>query len=217
MDLLLDEIDDTEDDRDKYRRSLRVESTRADFLQTQRDEAFKDLRARFGEDAVERAAFTSAACRLANEEEGNRDNIGPPRRRGLSMGIGALLSVGVGTSCGHGDDYGGVDRRDNAQDFGDDPGVGDAEVDARSCYRRLPLTSIAEALRPPYGPEESMTLTTEAVLKAARDCGLDAAVEGVNLTSGTGADPDEEEGGLKCGTVNFEEFCAVTKQIKVGG
>lgn len=52
-----------EDDRDQWKRRLRVESTRAESLQSQRDQALGELRACFGEDAVERAAFASAACR----------------------------------------------------------------------------------------------------------------------------------------------------------
>ncbi|CAM9724368.1 unnamed protein product [Ectocarpus sp. 8 AP-2014] len=58
---LLDEIDDVEDDRDRWKRRLRVETTRAESLRSQRDEALRALRERFGSDAVERAAFARFA------------------------------------------------------------------------------------------------------------------------------------------------------------
>lgn len=62
LESILDEINDIEDDRDQWKRRLRVESARIASLQSQRREALEDLRARFGEDAIERAAFTTAAC-----------------------------------------------------------------------------------------------------------------------------------------------------------
>ena len=67
---VLDELNDVKDDRDKWQRRLRVESTRAESLQSQRDRALGELRERFGEDAVERVAFAGAACRDEGERKG---------------------------------------------------------------------------------------------------------------------------------------------------
>lgn len=132
LDSLLDEIDDVEHDRNQWKRRLRVETTRFEALQSQRDKALCGLRTRFGEDAIERAAFASAACR----EESNQND------RKATQGVGAVPG-----------DRGGV-----------------------------PLSVVAEALRPAYAPD-GVLLTTEAVTGVARECGIDVD------RGGNGEDP----------------------------
>lgn len=61
LDCLLEEINDVEDDRDVWKRQLHVELSCVTSLQAQRAEALITLKVRFGEDAVDRAAFATAA------------------------------------------------------------------------------------------------------------------------------------------------------------
>lgn len=88
---VLDEINDVEDHRDKWKRRLRVESTFVDSLQSKRDRALGELRKRFGEDAVERAAFAGAACRENGERKGwgkdGRDGGSDSDRRSVSISM----------------------------------------------------------------------------------------------------------------------------------
>lgn len=131
-----------------------MEATRAESLQSRRDEALAKLTARFGVDAVERAAFASAACRETYRvrDEGGE---GPGERR-------------------NGDDGG--SRNHNS----------------------VPLSKMVEALRPVYAPDDDeMLLTTEAVLEAARGCGISERMDG--------------EGG---GYVDIDGFCAVVRWLK---
>lgn len=86
---MLDEVNDVENDRDKWKRRLRVESSLAESLQSQRDRALRELRERFGEDAVERAAFAGAACR----EEGERKGWSSEGRNGGSTDGDRSVSV----------------------------------------------------------------------------------------------------------------------------
>lgn len=143
---LLDEIDDVEGDRDQWKRRLRVESTRAESLQSERDKAMGELRARFGEDAVEHAAFATAASR---EEE-----------------------KGKGWENGE-----------------------SSEID-----RRIPLSKIAEVLRPVYTPDGCL-IDSKAVMEAARECGVDSSRDGEN-----------EEG-----RIQLEDFCSIAKWLRRRG
>lgn len=88
---MLDEVNDVEDDRDKWKRRLRVESTLVESLQSQRDRALGELRERFGEYAVERAAFAGAACR----EEGESKRWGNDGRSGGSSDDDRSVSVSM--------------------------------------------------------------------------------------------------------------------------
>lgn len=142
----LGEINDIEDDRDQWKRRLRVESSRIASLQSQRREALEDLRARFGENAVERAAFTTAVCHAEQ----------------------SLL--------------------DDLRDDGDEE-----KYDCRG----VPLSDVAEALRPAYAAD-GLVITTEAVVEAAKGCGVD-----VSCTKKI-----EER------VIGFEEFCALADQLR---
>lgn len=70
LDYLIDDIHDVEDDRDVWKRQLHVESSCATALQAQRFEALTNLKARFGEDAVDRAAFATAVFKDEDEARG---------------------------------------------------------------------------------------------------------------------------------------------------
>lgn len=84
---VLDEVNDVEDDRDKWKRRLRVESTLVESLQSQRDRALRELRERFGEYAVERAAFAGAACREEGESKGWRSGGSSDDDRSVSVSM----------------------------------------------------------------------------------------------------------------------------------
>lgn len=152
---MLDEVNDVEDDRDNWKRRLRVESSLAESLQSQRDRALRDLRERFGEDAVERAAFDSAACR----EEGHRKGWYTKER--WNGGSDACREEGEEKGWG--------------KEEWDGGGGGDGSGGGRSS---VPLSVIAKALAPAYGSDDSVLLTDEAVWEAVRECrGIDSLSE----------------------------------------
>lgn len=142
----LGEINNIEDDRDQWKRRLRVESSRIASLQSQRRKALEDLRGRFGEDAVERAAFTTAVC------------------------------------------YAEQSLLDDLRDDGDEE---------KFDYCGVPLSDVAEALRPAYAAD-GFVITTEAVVEVAKGCGVDVS-------------PMEK---IEERIVRFEEFCALAEQLR---
>ncbi|CBJ27685.1 hypothetical protein Esi_0080_0105 [Ectocarpus siliculosus] len=195
---LLDEIDDVEDDRDRWKRRLRVETTRAESLRSQRDEALRALRERFGSDAVERAAF----ARFATAPKGSGgDGLMALSRRGWRGG------GGVGSS----------DRDDEEDEYGDgDHDSGDRDdSDEKGGFSglrspKIPVSMISKALKPVYGPdydhdgggEGFALLTEEAVGEAVlSECGIDcSAMEATEV----------EGGGVGVG---YDEFRAIAKRL----
>lgn len=138
LDSVLDEIDDAENDRDRWSRQIRKESARVRSLMKQRVEALSALRSRFGEDAVERVAFTTALRRT-----------------------GDVHSYGKG---------------------------------GRMSGRQLPFAMVADALKPLY-EADGVELSTDVILQAARNSGIDVNHDGA-------------------GMVSFEEFCAINTTLR---
>ncbi|CAM9562423.1 unnamed protein product [Ectocarpus sp. 6 AP-2014] len=194
---LLDEIDDVEDDRDRWKRRLRVETTRAESLRSQRDEALRALRERFGSDAVERAAF----ARFATASKGSGgEGLMTLSRRGWRGG------GGIGSSDRDEEDE--YEDGDHGSGDRDDSGEKGGFSDLGS--PKIPVSMIAKALKPMYGPdcdhdgggEGFALLTDEAVAEAAlSECGID----------GSAMEATEVEGGGV--GVGYDEFRAIAKRL----
>ncbi|CAM9530309.1 unnamed protein product, partial [Ectocarpus fasciculatus] len=193
---LLDEIDDVEDDRDRWKRRLRVESTRSESLRSQRDEALRSLRERFGSDAVERAAF----ARFASGPKGSGgEGLITLSRAGRRGGGGRGSSDGDGEDS-HGDGDHTSDDRDGGGEEDGFSGLGSPKI---------PVSMISKALKPVYGPdcdhdgggEGFALLTDEAVAEAVlSECGIDcSAKEATEVESSLG--------------VGYEEFRAIAKRM----
>lgn len=161
----------------------RVESTRVASLRSQRDETLGDLRQRFGGDAVERAAF--AFFSGVHKDGAGRGGAewGGRRADGEAPLDGDRVDEPASTSGSFGD-----------HDDGECP--------------KIPVSMIAKALRPAYGPDcdcggdgDSTTLlTTEAVAEAvASACGADCST----MSEG-------ERQGLR---LTFEDFLVVAERL----
>ena len=169
-----------------------MESTRAESLRSQRGEALKALRERHGSDAVERAAFAffAGGASRGGQRRGGRAERGCRRARGEE-----------GSS---GEEGGGDFER-----FDD----GDAE-DAEPS--EIPVSVIAKALRPAYGPDcdydgseggagggggdATVLLAAQAVDEAVlSECGIDCSGMGEAERQGIG--------------LRFEEFRAVAERL----
>lgn len=153
MESLLDEIDQLENDRDLWKRQLRVESSRTTSLQAQRKDALALLQSRFGDDAVERAAFATAAFIDRDDDESR-----------------GLRDVGGGGNGGS---------------------------------IRIPISTIGNALRSVYKPDDDVVLSEEAVLEAAKECVIKDGVRG--------SGGPQIGGSIEDVFVGIEEFCAVAK------
>ncbi|CAM9730939.1 unnamed protein product [Ectocarpus sp. 4 AP-2014] len=193
---LLDEIDDVEDDRDRWKRRLRVETTRAESLRSQRDEALRALRERFGSDAVERAAF----ARFTTGPKGSRgEGLMTLSRRGRRGG------GGTGSSDRDEED----DYEDGDRDSGDRDDSGEKGGFSDLGSPKIPVSMISKALKPVYGPDCDHTgggggvalLTDEAVGEAAlSECGIDCSAK----------EATDVEGGV---SVGYDEFRAIAKRL----
>ena len=64
-----------------------METTRIASIQSQRDDALKDLMVRFGKDAIERAAFSLATCRSGKPLLGDRGGTNGGKEGGNSRGV----------------------------------------------------------------------------------------------------------------------------------
>eukprot|EP00752_Nemacystus_decipiens_P004559 g4161.t1 len=195
---LLDEIDDVEEDRERWKRRLRVESTRAGSLRSQRDEAIGALRQRFGGDAVERAAFAFFSSSSAHKTGAGRGGAewGDRRARGEAP-----------VHWDGGDDPGGVmsGRFGDYDDDGENP--------------KILVSNIAKALRPAYGPDcdyayddgrgddsgdghAAVLLTPGAVAEAiTAEFGADRSMA---------SEGDRKEEGSR---LTFDEFLAVAERL----
>ncbi|CAN0512224.1 unnamed protein product [Ectocarpus sp. 12 AP-2014] len=193
---LLDEIDDVEDDRDRWKRHLRVETARAESLRSQRNEALRALRERFGSDAVERAAF----ARFATGPKGSGgEGLMTLSRRGR-RGAG-----GIGSSDRDQED----DYEDGDHDSGDQDDSGEKGGFSDLGSPKIPVSMISKALKPVYGPdcdhaeegEGLALLTDEAVGEAALlECGIDcSAKKATDVGGGVG--------------VGYDEFRAIAKRL----
>ncbi|CAM9332018.1 unnamed protein product, partial [Hapterophycus canaliculatus] len=203
---LVEEIDDVEDDRDRWKRRLRVENTCIESLRSQRDEALRDLRTRFGSDAVERAAFAFFA------ESG----------QGGGAGTGAI-DPGSGGRCSGGFiDVGGGGRGDLDED--DDRGSGGNDNPDRCPM--IPVSVIARALRPAYGvgfyDDDGCDGGDAGGAPSSRRRFEAAVAEALLSECGLGCpsrvlDQEKEEGGNgdQCsGMVTFDEFRAVARRLE---
>lgn len=173
-----------------------MESTRAASLRSQRDEALRDLRQRFGVDAVERAAFAffSSSARKAGAGRGGAE-------WGRQEATGEVLSDGDGVN----DPAGMMSARFRDDDGGECP--------------KIPVSMVAKALRPAYGPDRdhaycgeergegggqgdvTVLLTAEAVAEAvASECG------GIDRSTAS----EGNEHGLR---LTLEEFLAVVGRL----
>ncbi|CAN0393235.1 unnamed protein product [Ectocarpus sp. 12 AP-2014] len=192
---LLDEIDDVEDDRDRWKRRLRVETARAESLRSQRNEALRALRERFGSDAVERAAFAL----FATGPKGSGGGLMTLSRRGRRGG------GGTGSSDRDQEDY----YEDGDHDSGDQDDSGKKGGFSDLGSPKIPVSMISKALKPVYGPdcdhdeegEGLALLTDEAVGEAAlSECGIDcSAKEATDVEGGVG--------------VGYDEFRAIAKRL----
>lgn len=154
LDSVLDEIDEVEDDRDRWRRQVPVEVARAKFLLSQRADALSALRSRFGENAVEHAAFA------------------------MTLERGGDLPATSGSK--------------------------NEEMRTEDQVKRstLPLSVVADALRPAYEPD-GVDLTTEALL-----CAVDKF--GINI--------EEEDGETtRRGGISLPEFCLISAELRRRG
>lgn len=172
-----------------------MESTRAESLRSQRDEALRSLRERFGSDAVERAAF----ARFATGPKGSGEGLITLSRAGRRGG------GGRGSSDGDGEDSHG----DGDYNSGDRDGSGEEGGFSHLGSPKIPVSMILNALKPVYGPdcdhegggEGFALLTDEAVAEAVlSECGIDCSAK-----EGT-----EVEGSLGVG---YEEFRAIAKRM----
>lgn len=157
----------------------RVESTRAESLRSQRDEALGALRERFGSDAVERTAFAFFAKKssVPNQKRiiaeggggGGRGGRGArwgSRRRTARGGSGESDtdegeeggdSEGNGDNGGRDDEgyhsdgyYGGQSNINDDNNRSSSGGCGDVE---RRSRETILMSMVPEALRPAYGPD----------------------------------------------------------------
>ncbi|CAM9399813.1 unnamed protein product, partial [Scytosiphon promiscuus] len=206
---LLDEIDDVEDDRDRWKRRLRVENTRTEFLRAKRDEALRDLRDRFGSDAVERAAFAF----FAKDGRGGGGRMGAIHRDGRSGGgSGGQVDMDDREDCGK--------YREDSSSGG---GGGDGHPDRSP---KIPVSMIARALRPAYGADffdgddgdgreagvaSSSRRTFESAVAEAliSECGIDCSSKAVEQEAREGEGDRDQCHEM----VGFEEFRAVAGRL----
>lgn len=170
-----------------------MESTRAASLRSQRDEALGALRKRFGSDAVERAAFAffSSAHKTGAGRGGGAEWGGRTARGEVPL-----------DDAGDNDPVDGMIGSFGSYDDGESP--------------KIPVSMIAKALRPAYGPDcdyhtcdggggeggdAEALLTAEAVAEAvASECGTDSS----SVT---------REGDRRGLRLTFEQFLAVAARL----
>lgn len=206
-----------------------MESACAESLRSQRDEALGDLRERFGSDAIERAAFALFASSMPKTQQigggGGGGKAGGSRWRGRRQAARGSREPASdeggrgGNGDGHGHDEGSGGESAISDDSSSSGGCGDVER-----QDKIPVSMIAEALKPAYGPdcddykyddgvhvrrgvgvggkrgEVFVSLTNETVEEAVKACGVDCSTLG------------EQNGrGLRLG---YEEFLAVANRLK---
>lgn len=174
-----------------------METTRAESLRAQRDEAMRELRERFGSDAVERAAF----ARFATGPKGlGGEGLMTLSRRGRRGGGGRR-----GSSDGDEQD----EHEDVDHNSGDGDGSGEEGGFSDLGSPKIPVSMISKALKPVYGPdcdhdgggEGFALLTEEAVAEALlSECGIDCSAKQAT----------EVEGGVGVG---YDEFRATAKRL----
>lgn len=172
-----------------------METTRAESLRSQRDEALRAVRERFGSDAVERAAFARFAT---GPKESGGEGLMTPSRRGRRGG-------GIGSSDRDEED----EYEDGDHDSGDRDDSGEKGGFSDLGSPKIPVSMISKALKPVYGPdcdhggggEGFALLTDEAVGEAVlSECGIDcSAKEATDVEGGVG--------------VGYDEFRAIAKRL----